>query len=369
MINILHQLLKRTVTYLVLWLELLIEENVSVRRKKKDVRDTVLNVSDTIQFDQWFHFILVFSELKRFDKYSVIKQWTESDWKSVIHQIVSVVASLLTQWASAAMQFTQAVVDFVILSQYSFHDNNTLQYLQHALFWMNRLKNIFHHLHSVNSDINTGHFNLLKLYVMTHYAEHIWQYNTADNVDTEHSEAAHKYLVKAFFNQINKWEDFQEQLMHYNTHHVNLLTMKNLILWKNTWVSEIKKNAMSALITYSSWVISLSKFSDLFMSEKMHQIWCTNLDLKLWYLVSTLDSVLNISELLDTLMIFVCKCQNAINEINIRERNLNCRVKDSSDIESYHVCVHNSLKCWKRDKKNVHDLKSLVFNKLRCAYS
>ena len=156
--------------------------------------------------------------------------------------------------------------------------------------------------------------------------------------------------------------------MHHNIHHVNLLTMKNLILWKSTQVSRIKKNTMSVLITYSSWVISLSKFSDLFMSEKMHQIWCANLNFKLWYLVSTLNSALNISEL-DALMIFVCKCQNAIDEINITERNLNHRVKDSSDIESYHVCVHNSLKCWKRNKKNVHNLKSLVSDRLRCAYN
>ena len=290
------------------------------------------------------------------------------NWKSVIYQIVFIVVSLLTQWASAAMHFTWAVVDFVILSQYSSHDDDTLQYLQHTLFWMNRLKNIFCHLHSVNSDINAGHFNLLKLHVITHYAEHIWQYSTADKVDTKYSEAVHKYLVKAFFNQTNKWEDFQEQLMYHNICHVNLLRMKNLILWKDTQVSRIKKNAMSVLITYSNWAVSLSKFSDLLMSEKMHQIWYTNLDFKLWCLVSTLNSVLNISELLDALTVFVHKCQNAIDEINITERNLNCRVKDSSDIESYHVCVHNSLKYWKRDKKNVHDLKSLVFNRLRCTY-
>ena len=163
-----------------------------------------------IQFNQWFCSVLIFSELKRFDKYSIIKQWTELNWKSVIHQIISVIVSLLTQWASAAMHFTWAVMNFVILSQYNSHDDNTLQYLQYALFWMNRLKNIFCHLCFVNSDINAEHFNLFKLYVMTHYAEHIWQYDTADNVDTEYSETAYKYLMKAFFNQTNKWEDFQE---------------------------------------------------------------------------------------------------------------------------------------------------------------
>jgi len=82
----------------------------------------------------------------------------------------------------------------------------------------------------VDSDISEGHFNILKLHVMTHYAQHIHQYDSADNIDTEHSEATHKFLVKAFFSQTNKHKSFQQQLLLHNICHLNLTAMKNLIL-------------------------------------------------------------------------------------------------------------------------------------------
>jgi hypothetical protein len=75
---------------------------------------------------------------------------------------------------------------------------NTLQYLKHALFWINKLKNVFQHLHSVNLNINKEHFNILKLHVMIHYAQYIHQYDNANNVDTEYSEIVYKFLVKIF---------------------------------------------------------------------------------------------------------------------------------------------------------------------------
>ncbi len=87
---------------------------------------------------------------------------------------------------------------------------------------------------------------------MTHYAQHLHQYDSADNIDTEHSEATHKFLVKAFFSQTNKHKSFQQQLLLHNICHLNLTAMKNLILWKKMWNSVIKKNLMIALMTQSS---------------------------------------------------------------------------------------------------------------------
>ncbi len=44
---------------------------------------------------------------------------------------------------------------------------------------------------------------------MTHYASQIQKYNNVNNFNTEHSEIAHKYLIKIFFDCINKWNMFQ----------------------------------------------------------------------------------------------------------------------------------------------------------------
>ena len=154
-------------------------------------------------------------------------------------------------------------MDFVVLTQYSSQNENTLQYLQHALFWINKLKNVFHHLCSIDLNFKAGHFNISKLHIMTHYAQHICQYNSADNVNTEHSKTAHKYLMKVFYNWMNKWKNFQEQLLNHNFCHLKILAMKNLILWKKMQDSRISNDTMLAFVIQSSWALPLKKICDV----------------------------------------------------------------------------------------------------------
>jgi len=85
-----------------------------------------------------------------------------------------------------------------MLTQYISYNKNTLQYLKYALFQINKLKNVFQHLCSVNSDFSEEHFNIFKLHIMIHYAQHIYQYNSADNIDTEYSKIVYKFLIKNF---------------------------------------------------------------------------------------------------------------------------------------------------------------------------
>ena len=121
---------------------------------------------------------------------------------------------------------------------------------------------------SVDLNISEEHFNIFKLYIMIYYAQHIHQYDSTDNIDTEYSEIAHKFLIKIFFNQTNKHKSFQQQLLLHNTHYLNLIIMKNLILWKKMWNSVITKNLMITLMTQSTQTILLYRISDLFFSEK-----------------------------------------------------------------------------------------------------
>ena len=100
--------------------------------------------------------------------------------------------------------------------------------------------------------------------------------------------------------------------------------------------------------------------------EKKKQVQCASLNVKKWCSVSALNFTLNISELLIILAVFVCDCWNAMNEISITDNDLNWRAKDISNVESYNVCVHSSLKCWKWHKKNIHDLENLVNERVYC---
>ena len=306
----------------------------------------------------------MFTDLKLFQWYSSVKQWTEDDWRVIIHQIVSVIVSLLAYCASAAVHFIQTVMNFVILTQYISHNENTLQYLKHTLFQINKLKNVFQHLHSVDSDITESHFNILKLHIMTHYTYHIHWYDTADNVDTEHSEITHKFLIKIFFNWINKCESFQEQLLLHNTHHLNLTVMKNLIVWRKTQHSVINKNIV--IMTQSSWVISLCKISDLSLQKERDQIQCESLNSQKWCSAATLNVTLNMSEFLDALTVFVHNCWNKADEIESTDNALNCRSKNSLSVASYYVCIHRSLKYWKQGENTLQNLEKWVEERVYC---
>ena len=100
--------------------------------------------------------------------------------------------------------------------------------------------------------------------------------------------------------------------------------------------------------------------------RKRKQVQCTSLNVKKWCSVSALNFTLNISELLDVLAVFVHNCQNVMNEISITDNNLNQRAKDIFNVESYNVCVHSLLKCWKQHRKSIHDFESLVSERVYC---
>ncbi len=208
MINVLHSLLKRIISYLMLWLSQIINESVYTSWRRKEIRLALNDASETTQLNQRFRVISSFKDMKRFVKYNTIKQWTDADQKLIVCQFISIIASLLITKVSAAVHLAWAVINFVILAQYHSYDKETLWYLEHALFQLNKLRNVFRHLWFEHSDTDINHFNISKLHAMAHYASQIWRYDSADNFNTKHSEIVHKYLIKIFFNCINKWDTF-----------------------------------------------------------------------------------------------------------------------------------------------------------------
>ncbi len=255
----------------------------------------------------------------------------------------------------------------MILAQYHLHDEEILQYLEHALFQLNKLKNVFHHLQFKHSDTDVDHFNISKLYAMIHYASQIQRYDSADNFNTKHSEIAYKHLIKIFFDCINKWETFQRQLLHHNTQHLNLLTMKDILLYKDTRQSKINKHALIAIIIRFSHVFNLCKIQDALIHEQCNQIQETELNSKLWCHTLILVEILNIKKLLDALTVFMRKCYNIVNKKVVSDKELNKKKKDLIWVRSYYVSIHESLQCWKRDEKDVDDLENLVSDRVYCS--
>ncbi len=121
------------------------------------------------------------------------------------------------------------------------------------------------------------------------------------------------------------------------------------------------------MITRFSHVFSLHKIQDALICKQCNQIQETEFNSKLWYHALILVEILNIKKLLDALTVFVRKCCNIVNEKVVSDRELNKKKKDSIWMRSYYVSVHESLQCWKRDEKDVDNLKNLVNDRVYCS--
>jgi hypothetical protein len=72
--------------------------------------------------DARFRKISSFIDLKIFSKFSEIKQWTKEKQKVIVRQIISIITSLMIEKWSHAMNFTRALIDFILIAQYRSHD-------------------------------------------------------------------------------------------------------------------------------------------------------------------------------------------------------------------------------------------------------
>ena len=217
MVDILHQLLKGITMYLITWIKVLISNTLPAVRKRKRQGRTIKESAGSVQLDERFRCVTPFTGLKRFRHFSKVKQWTGVEQKAIIRQLIPVIAPLLSSKEPGAMHCAWAIVDFILIAQYKTHNEETLRYLDHALYRIDKTKVAFKALRPVDKVTDEGHFNFLKFHVMTHYTSCIRDFGAADGFDTEHSEAGHKYHVKAFYGRTNKRQGYENQICLHNT--------------------------------------------------------------------------------------------------------------------------------------------------------
>ncbi len=246
MIDILHQLLKSTVMYLIQWLEMIIKNiTLTISLKRKRDSQTIADTTHDVQLNQRFQVVLSYSELRCFHDFLFMKQWIDVKQKTIVHQLITIVTSLLIRKASDALYCAQALMNFMMMIQYRLHDDESLRYMNNAIYRINVLKEVFKQFwHDEN-------FNYFKFYVISHYMNFIWRYEDADDFDTFYMKIAHKFLIKDYYDLTNKRENFQMQILHHNTWWINMLTMKDIILHDLiTFRSEIDER-MKIMITKS----------------------------------------------------------------------------------------------------------------------
>ncbi len=116
-----------------------------------------------------------------------------------------------------------------MLAQYVSHNNKTLRYIQHALYRLKNTKIAFEYHRLIDSKLCRPTFNYPKFHAISQFVECIRDYCSAVNYNTAHSEAAYKYLLKAFYNRTNKKKQ-NSQIRQHNVRHTNIIAMKDVII-------------------------------------------------------------------------------------------------------------------------------------------
>ncbi|KAG8215167.1 hypothetical protein J3R82DRAFT_8674, partial [Butyriboletus roseoflavus] len=179
---------------------------------KDHLKQWCLAIVGKKKFDKHFQVMSSFPGLRHWKKgISVVKQWNSTDHKQL--QRVFVSALVGTTHHQEVLKASQALLDFIYLTQYQSHTDETLLALQCVLNDFHTNKEIFmtlgHHTH----------FNLPKLHSLQHYVKMIKKLGSLNGLNTESSEQLYiDYAKKAYAatnqkdytNQMTKWLQCQE---------------------------------------------------------------------------------------------------------------------------------------------------------------
>ncbi len=116
-----------------------------------------------------------------------------------------------------------------MLAQYISHDEESLRYMKHGLYKLEKTKIAFEQHQPIDSKLCWPTFNYPQFHAISHLVQCIWDYGSTVNHDTAYSEVAHKYLLKVFYNRTNK-KEYDLQIWQHNVRYTNIIVMKDMII-------------------------------------------------------------------------------------------------------------------------------------------
>ena len=231
--NILHQLYKGIIIKLVGWITKSIKKKpkpIQMAKKRGHTRELKLEqTSNLTQLDERFRKISLFTGLNKFKHYNKVVQWTSNEEKAMVKQLIAAATPLLMQDAPEAIYCARAILDFTILAQYPSHNDETLFYMEYALYGLNKTKIAFENHCPIDIKLFRPIFNYPKFHVMTHFVQCNWDYGSAINYDTAYNDVAHKYFLKTFYERTNK-KKYESQILKHNIRYTKVIAMQDVIL-------------------------------------------------------------------------------------------------------------------------------------------
>ena len=130
----------------------------------------------------------------------------------MLKQFVFVIVSFLIKKRDVIIHCARVIMTFVMLIQYTFHNENTLNYMKQVLYRIDNMKIVFvkykfQNIARNENDEDEIYFNTFKLYIIIHYVIFIRLYDSVQNFDTAYEKTAHKFLLNIFFVMTNRIND------------------------------------------------------------------------------------------------------------------------------------------------------------------
>jgi hypothetical protein len=280
--------------------------------------------------------------------------------------LIPVIAPLLSSKEPGAMHCTRAIVDFILLAQYKTHDDETLRYLDHALYRIDKTKVAFKALRPVDKATDEGYFNFPKFHVMTHYMSCIRDFGAADNFDTEHSEAGHKYHVKAFYRRTNKRQGYEDQICLHNTRRISMIAMEDILFHGQSRYTTQTNNDIRAQVSMPARIQNLTHIGwtvDLTQRKKLR---LRGLNTHFWRTATEMASWINIEGFIDALAVFVRESRNRLDNVPVTNASIVRREYNPSWVQDFPVALHPSIRCWRRKGNDSNDLERLTTEYVCC---
>jgi hypothetical protein len=368
-VDMLHQLQKGVFRDLMNWITLLIQDlfpgQRATKTKKKKNRTNKESLG-IVQLDARFAAVPPYPGLRHFSHFSHIQQWTGNEERDLIRILIPVITPLLLSKAPDALTYARALVDFITLTQYRTHNDESLRYLSHALVRIDHTKESFAKYRPKDAN-NEAHWNYPKFHALGHYIEFIRTFGAPNGFDTEHMEAAHKFLLKDFYTRTNRNSTYLNQIAGWNTRETNRKAMEHILLHHLGTTSQEGLDIEAQVTSMSLIPFNVEIFGCRPQCREIQVQWRSlRLDIKSTTTAAEAQRATGLHGFTAALAIFIKKSRSEImGDLIINNQRDICEA-DSTWVDNYPVQLYGSLKCWRRTGKDETDSEAQEPELLRC---
>ncbi len=132
-------------------------------------------------------------------QFSLVLQLTGKEYREIAKIFIPAMALSLINH-SKHLEAIRSGIDFMLSASYESHNESTIAFFQKALISFDKLKWVFKEQQHQSNGKEIRHFNIPKLYSLTHYSTWIKGMGTLDSVNTSQREALHKGVKEAYRN-------------------------------------------------------------------------------------------------------------------------------------------------------------------------